>query len=353
MELRDVAAICVLVFVYGLVSARLDRSAITPAMFFTGAGLVLGTAALSRLDSLPSGSLGSLIAEATLVFVLFTDASRIKVGQLRRHLGLPARLLTIGMPLQILLGLLLAKLLLPELGWWEARQVLVGAGVGLAVGFFGARLIDWASSRQWFDSSFRQITSLAVAVAAYALAHLGDGNGFIAAFVAGGAFGAATPRHCHSLVEFAEEEGQLLALLTFLLFGAAKLDGPLERLSPAVLAYAVLSLTAIRMVPVALALLGAGLQGPTVAFLGGFGPRGLASILFTLLIVEAPEVGNMALIVDVALVTVLLSVLLHGATARPFSRLLSRHLAGKTTATEHHAMPEMTRGISVPASDSL
>ena len=102
------------------------------------------------------------------------------------------------------------------------------------------------------------------------------------------------------------------------LFGAALLPLALDYFSVSTLVYALLSLTVIRMVPVALSLVGTGLDRPTVLFVGWFGPRGLASVVFALLAIEelgeSPMVGQA---VAVVALTVLLSVVLHGVSAGP------------------------------------
>ncbi|WP_341868871.1 cation:proton antiporter, partial [Streptomyces murinus] len=114
---------------------------------------------------------------------------------------------------------------------------------------------------------------------------------------------------------FTEHLGELLASLSLLVFGAVLLGPTLEHLSWRIVGYAILSLTVVRMVPVALALAGSGLRGPTVAYIGWFGPRGLASVVLGLLLLEEEHVQGVELMARVVAVTVGLSVLLHGVTA--------------------------------------
>jgi NhaP-type Na+/H+ or K+/H+ antiporter len=167
----------------------------------------------------------------------------------------------------------------------------------------------------------RRLATLAAALASFELAVALDGNGFIAAFVAGIAFGARLPADVADVEEVGELPelmGELLALAVWFLFGAALVPLALDYLSMSTLVYALLSLTVIRMVPVALSLLGSGLDLPTVLFVGWFGPRGLASVVFALLAVE--ELGESPLVgqaVAVVALTVLLSVVLHGVSAGP------------------------------------
>jgi NhaP-type Na+/H+ or K+/H+ antiporter len=158
----------------------------------------------------------------------------------------------------------------------------------------------------------------------YTVAEMIGGNGFIAAFIGGMVFGNKLRHPCSFLFEFMETEGQLLMLITFLVFGAALLPEAVADLSPTLFLYAALSLTVIRMIPIAISLVGAGLRLPTPLFLGWFGPRGLASILFVLLILEESDVPHRDEILSITIVTVALSVLLHGASAAPLAKLYGR-----------------------------
>ena len=85
------------------------------------------------------------------------------------------------------------------------------------------------------------------------------------------------------------------------------------------LLFAVLALTVVRMVPVALALLGTGARPPTVAFVGWFGPRGLASIVFAVLILQGEPIPNLHLVLATISLTVILSVYAHGVSALPLT----------------------------------
>ena len=162
------------------------------------------------------------------------------------------------------------------------------------------------------------------AVAAFGGAEIVEGNGFIAAFTAGLAMGTIARGSCEDIIDFSEDEGQLLALITFLVFGATIAGPALDELTWQIAAYAVLSLTVVRMVPVAVSLVGAHLRRDTIAFLGWFGPRGLASILFGLLVLEEADLTNGPEIYLIVTWTVLLSVFAHGITAAPLSRSLRR-----------------------------
>ena len=389
MEFIDIAVVAGFVLGYALISRRLETTPVTGPMIFVGSGILLGPEVLDVLD-LDERAV-SILAEATLVLLLFTDAIRIDLGGLRRQVELPARLLGVGLPLTLAAGLVLAVVVFPDFGLWEAalvaailaptdaalgqavvsnprvpirvrqalnvesglndglmvpiitlflafaavevdletpgfwaefavRQIGFGLLAGVAVGYVGGKLIDHFSTRDWMEGTFRQLATLAVGVAAFAVAEAVDGNGFVAAFVAGVAFGAAAREHCEGVYDFAEDEAQLLALLTFLFFGAAIAGPALGELDWRIALYAVASLTAVRMLPVAASLLGASLRVPTVAYLGWFGPRGLASIVFGLTILEEADLPQGEDVFVVVIWTVLASVALHGVTSVALSR---------------------------------
>ena len=116
----------------------------------------------------------------------------------------------------------------------------------------------------------------------YAATVEAGGNGFVAAFVGGLAFGAVTRRAETEAVEFIAGAGELLSIVVWFVFGAV-LVPVLGDASWRDVVFALLSLTVVRMAAVALAAIGSGLDRPTIAFLGWFGPRGLASVVFALL----------------------------------------------------------------------
>ncbi|WP_030926979.1 cation:proton antiporter [Streptomyces sp. NRRL S-646] len=204
------------------------------------------------------------------------------------------------------------------------RSLLLSSALGLLVGGCGGRLLQAARARGWVAPEWRQVLVLAVAAGSYELAVITDGSGFIAAWVAGFAFGYALrrfpvatgtePRSGDDTSEFAENLAGLLASVSLMLFGAVLLGPTLQHLTWKIVLYAVLSLTVVRMLPVAVSLLGSGLRPPTVAYIGWFGPRGLASVVLALLVVEEHVPGTQE-IGRVVAATVALSVLLHGVSA--------------------------------------
>ncbi|MGY1606237.1 MULTISPECIES: cation:proton antiporter [unclassified Geodermatophilus] len=200
----------------------------------------------------------------------------------------------------------------------------VSTAVGIAVGWLGARLLAWCTTRGWVDEDWRQVPALGFAVLGYCVTVSLDGSGFITAWVTGLVFGVvwrrsaprpvAAPDGPASVIGFARQVGDVLASLSFFLFGAVLLGPALSATDWRTALYAVLSLTVVRMLPVAAALAGSRLRLPTVLYVGWFGPRGLASIVFALLLLEdGPPAAD--LVVDVVALTVGLSVVLHGASA--------------------------------------
>jgi NhaP-type Na+/H+ or K+/H+ antiporter len=165
------------------------------------------------------------------------------------------------------------------------EQIGFGVLVGIGVGLVGGWLVRWASHSGWMTDSFRRLALLALAIVAWALADQIGGNGFIAAFVGGLLVGPTVERLGERVMRFTEAEGPLLNLSVFFIFGALVL-GAIQPLSWKVALYALLSLTLIRMLPVALSLYGTHLRGASVLFAGWFGPRGLASIVLGLIVVE-------------------------------------------------------------------
>jgi NhaP-type Na+/H+ or K+/H+ antiporter len=224
-----------------------------------------------------------------------------------------------------------------DVGHWlrfAALAVTLGPAVGIAVGWLGGRGLERGVAAGWVNGPFQRLSSIGLALLAFAGAELVGGNGFIAAFVAGLTLGNVARNTCESLHQFGETEGQLLTLLVFLVFGAVMVPEALAQVSPATLAYAVLSLTLVRMLPVGLSLLGSGLSAPSVGFLGWFGPRGLASILFALVVVEEGLLASGPVLEGVVMLTVLLSALLHGVTAYPLARRYGDYAAERTATEE-------------------
>ncbi|MFB4300902.1 cation:proton antiporter [Actinomadura sp. NTSP31] len=409
MGATDFAVIAGTVFAWGVFSARLQRLDLTAAILFIAAGVLLAHAPGPMEDLRPGPETIKVMAEVTLVLVLFSDATRVRIADFRADLGLYARLLGAGLPLTIALGTGVAYALFPGGGVWQAlligaalaptdaalgaalmsnpavparirrlinvesglndgiatpfvmlaiaglstaekaghgglldalTELALGALVGGGVGGLGGELLRRARGRGWAAEGFAGPAVLGLALCTYATAVAVHGNGFIAAFVGGTAFGNLSGRENERLVPFVEESGGLASLLVWMLFGAVAVVPAIEGLTWQVAIYALLSLTALRMVPVALVCVGSGLGRATVAFTGWFGPRGLASVIFALLALE--ELGAAAgPALQVITVTVLLSVFAHGVTAGPLAGVYAAHMRAQPTAQEHVPVPDL------------
>jgi sodium/hydrogen antiporter len=394
MNVSALVVIAATLFGWGLVSKRLTRADLTAPIVFIVVGAALAWAGLVEGPE-ETAALTPLV-EITLVWVLFSDAARLPLRDLRLDVGRYVRLLAVGLPLTVLLGWALAAWFWPGLGLWLAlfvgaalaptdaalgipvvtnpvvpsriRQLITvesglndgiatpvvmvaiagaaataglvgqeGAGhavvqlalgvvVGSTVGAAGGWLLRLARRRDLAAEDFTGIAVLALGLLAYAVALGLDGNGFVAAFCGGLAFGACAGRRGPAELVFVEQTGELVSSLVWLAFGAIAIPIMLDRVDPLMLVYAVLSLTVVRMLPVWLALIGSGLDGRTVLFVGWFGPRGLASLVFALLALEAlgPTSDEAVAIVTV---TVLVSVLAHGVSAAPLAARYGRAAA--------------------------
>ncbi len=229
-------------------------------------------------------------------------------------------------------------LLLEEIGY----GVLGGVVAGLLI----AAIVTQAGRRKLIAPAWRQVIPAAGAALAYGIAGALDGSGFIAAFVAGMVFRLALGRDPEELNRLTEEVGSLLNGVTFVLFGAILLGPALTELSWQLALYAVLSLTIVRMLPVAIAMWRSRARAPTLGFLGWFGPRGLASIVFAVIVIEESQLPHEHLIVLAIYLTVGLSVLAHGLTAAPladrYARWYEQHPRDKAPPMES-APAEVTR----------
>lgn len=230
------------------------------------------------------------------------------------------------------------ELLLQEIGYGIAGGIIAGYVVG--------SIIREAGRRTLIDSTWAPIIPAAGTALAYGIAVALGGSGFIAAFVAGVAFRLALGRDPEHVNEFAEQAGLLLNAITFVLFGAVLLGPALGNLSWQVVAYAAMSLTIVRAIPVAIAMWRTHARVPTVGFLAWFGPRGLASIVFAVIVIEESQLPHEDLIVTTVYATVGLSVLVHGLTAAPlaarYAQWYERHPSGASPVMEG-AASDLTR----------
>ena len=380
----------VTIFAYALIARRLSDWILTAPMVFLGLGWGMTEAGLFHVEGAEKAL--HLLAEATLVIVLFSDAAAVDLVALRKRFVWPERMLLIGLPAAMALGTLAGWILLP--GWpiWEvallaailaptdaalgqavvtnpavpdrvrraltvesglndglalpavlffgciavggvhdniqsswlifaAEQIGLAALSGAAVGWLGGLAMRAASNLRLSTEAFEGVGVLALAGLSY-LASTGlGGNGFLAAFVGGLAFGAVMKGRCKFVFEFMETEGQILVLATFLLIGAALLPEAAARIEPVAILLILISLFAVRPAAIWLSLWRTDAAPLTKGFLGWFGPRGLATVLFALLVVgqlDALKHGDE--ILTIAAIAVALSAVLHGVSAAPGAR---------------------------------
>jgi len=212
-----------------------------------------------------------------------------------------------------------------------ALQLLSEAiGIGVAVGagftYVGLQLIRVAAGRGWLTESWLQLSVPALAVACFASAQVLGGSGFIACFVGGMLFGGLEEKNKNRLLLAAEGTGDTLSLCTWVIFGAIVVGHSFGAFTWQILAYSVLSLTVVRMVPVFLVLTGMGLRADEKLFAGWFGPRGLASIVFAVIVLDEHLRGSTTISITVA-TTIVLSIIFHGITANPLVALLAKRMA--------------------------
>jgi NhaP-type Na+/H+ or K+/H+ antiporter len=226
-------------------------------------------------------------------------------------------------------------------------QIVLGILAGVVVGYLGVKFIEQGHNMGWMSEQFQKISAVALILLAYGVAELVGGNGFIAAFCLGATAGNVGRKERSKIVsEYVEVEVQVLILLTFLIFGAVMLPPALDNLSPVIALYAVISLALVRMVAVAISMIGAQVRPITSLFLGWFGPRGVASILYIFTVLDAEGIPGVDLIYDVAMVTVLFSIYAHGVTAAPVAKWYGRRMA--EIDEEHREVGEMNEVSEMP-----
>jgi NhaP-type Na+/H+ or K+/H+ antiporter len=388
------AIFAVFVFLYSITAGGISRTPISGAILFTAFGLVFGPFGLRLLDLDVGAESLRTFAELTLALVLFTDAANADLRVLRGSIGVPQRLLLIGLPLTILLGFGTGLLLFDGLGLLElailatmlaptdaalgaavvsnesvpahirqglsvesglndgicvpilflflalatesqvdggttalalslvAEELGIGLAVGLGLTAIGTFLLKLCGARGWVTETWRQLPVVALALGCFALAQYLGGSGFIASFTGGLLFGSMAKQRKPELLLAAEGTGETLGLVTWVIFGAAVVGKYLDDFTWEVVVYAVMSLTVVRMVPVLLSLVGSRLGTDEKLFISWFGPRGMASIVFGVIVLneQLPGGGVMTLTV---VCTILLSVLGHGLSANPLVAALA------------------------------
>ncbi|MFC3121191.1 cation:proton antiporter [Agaribacter flavus] len=375
---------------YTMLAKSLSSSVITAPMVFIALGATMHYSGLLEVHD--SEEILHLIAEIALIVLLFLDASQINLKHLRKQNTWPIRMLLIGLPLSIALGVLAGFVFFPEWPWamvalvaavmaptdaalgeavvsnkavpeserqsltvesglndglalpiilffasvlamtsspendkltwliFGASQVAIGAIVGLFMGWSSGHSFILAEARKMTSNVYEGIGVLALTGTSYLLATLLGGNGFISAFVAGLVFGNKVKGHCRFIYQFTESEGQILVWSAFTIIGLGLLPEAIQHLSLPVALYILVSLLLVRPLAIYVSLIGTKTRPITRLFMGWFGPRGLATALFALIVSKdiLGEYGH-ALIV-VAINAVWISTLLHGITAAPAAK---------------------------------
>jgi NhaP-type Na+/H+ or K+/H+ antiporter len=399
-EYQILTIVAAFAFAYSLIATRLEKTPINGALVYVAVGIMFGPQVLGLIDLPIDGEGISRLAEIALAICLFTDSSNADLSVLRRVEAIPARLLLIGLPLTIALGLGLAWLILGDLGFFEVALIatmlaptdaalgkavvtnpivpakvreslnvesglndgicvpvilffialaagsveasqsaglvlklpleVIGIGmvVGLVLSGLGGFALRHCASRGWVSGTWLQMPIIALALLCFALAQWLGGSGFIASFVGGLTFGALTKQHKEQFLDAAEGTADAVAMVTWFTFGTVILALLLSGFSWQVWLYAFLSLTVVRMLPVFLCLLGKGLRPDTLLFIGWFGPRGLASIVFVVMVIDE-KLPGIETIVAVVVWTIVLSIVLHGLSANPLAAKYGRRVEAR------------------------
>ena len=390
MDYQNVAVVAGFALIYSLLASRLERTPISGALVYVIAGFLCSPYVFGLIDIRMGGEGLSTLAELTLALVLFTGAANTNLATLRKVESIPIRLLLIGLPLTIALGLGVGYLIFDGLGLFEIallatmlaptdaalgqavvtneavpdsvreslnvesglndgicvpvllfflalaagqtdagqaaglvfelplKAIGIGVLVGIAGGVLGSEVLEFCTQRKWVSGTWLQVPVIALAMLCFAASQGLGGSGFIACFVGGLIFGGLAKRHKKAYLDAAEGNGDFMALVTWFVFGAAAIGLTLQFLDWRVFVYALLSLTIVRIVPVFLCVSGLKLQFDTKLFMGWFGPRGLASIVFVVMVLADKLPGSEILLTTVTW-TILLSIVLHGITANPLA----------------------------------
>jgi NhaP-type Na+/H+ or K+/H+ antiporter len=394
-------ALTVLVLIgYAILSRRFSTTSLSGPIVFVTLGLVMSDQVLGIFTVELDEEIIQILLKATLVVLLFTEASELRIGTLRAERSIPTRLLLIAMPLVIGIGFAVAAVTFTNLGVWEAaliaailaptdaalgqavvsnervpqdvrhglvvesglndglafpfvlafggaaqvaegaeelpdfvtllfEQVGFGLLLGVAVGWLGGKAIVHASNRGWVTKGWLNVVFLGFAAVSFAVAEMVHGNGFIAAWVAGLVLGHVIQSVDVDVQSFSLDLTKILVMLSFVVFGALGLAPALSDLSWQVVLYALLSLVLVRPIAVAISMFRSGKRAPTVAYIGWFGPRGIASIILALIVIKKFALVDEGLIILIMTVTVAASVYLHGMTAWPGSNAYANWYQGE------------------------
>jgi NhaP-type Na+/H+ or K+/H+ antiporter len=395
MVYQDIVVLAGFIFIYSLVAARVEKTALSGPVVAVVVGLLTGHFFLGFFDVKINDEGYRILAELALALVLFTDAANTNLKVLKHNIKIPTRLLLIGLPLTILFGVLAGLLIFNGFSWIEvcvlatmlaptdaalgkavvtnpkvpsrirealnvesglndgisvpvlflfiaifttesagdvgfmyglglfAEQIGIGLAVGLSIAFVGDRFIHFSAKRNWISLSWKPVVIIALALLCFASAQLFGGSGFIACFSGGLLYGFVNRKHKLELLEAAEGIGDTLSLTTWGIFGAVIIPKFFPLFTWDILLFAILSLTVIRMIPVFISLINTGFSLSEKLFVAWFGPRGLASIVFAIIVLDV-HLPHLAGITTTVVCTILVSIILHGITAIPFIESLHK-----------------------------
>ena len=399
----NLAVLAIFALLYSLVAGRLERTPITGPIVFLSFGLLAGPLGLGWLELDVDRQELRVLADMTLALVLFIDAANANMSVLKRNAAIPVRMLLIGLPMTIGLGMVTGMWLFDQLGFWElavlatmltATDAALGKavitnkavperireglnvesglndgicvpllfvfiilaeasgaegegaslvltfmlheiGIGLVVGLGLTAVATWLMKacweRGWITEVWRLLPVIMLAILCFSVAQSLGGSGYIAAFAGGILFGILAGGKSHKLVLHAEGLAETLAMFTWVIVGAVFINNVYQFIGWQEMVYAVLSLTVVRMLPIFLSLTGTGEKVDSKLFLGWFGPRGFASVVFAVIVLNTTLPGAHQMGVVVAC-TIILSALVHGLTANPLASMLAARAAKQERA---------------------
>ncbi len=394
MNYQHFAILCSFILVYSLFTKRIEKLPVSGPILYVLFGFLAGPLVFNLFDIEINDESIKTLAELALALTLFNDASKTNLNVLEHNILIPTRLLLIGLPLTIVMGILSGWLVFQTFSWIElailatilaptdaalgkqvianknvpskireglnvesglndgicipvillliaifteehitdvtigfgfgllAKEIGIGIIVGLVITFLGDKLIRTSTKHGWIEKSWQPIFIISLAFSCFVIAQLLGGSGFIACFIGGMLFGKINKSRKLKLLEASEGSGEILSLITWIIFGSVVVSTYLENFTISVVIYAILSLTLVRIIPVLLSLTKTGLPFKERLFMGWFGPRGLASVVFAIMVLEV-DLPNIDTILITAICTILFSILAHGFSANPLIKKLS------------------------------
>jgi NhaP-type Na+/H+ or K+/H+ antiporter len=394
MNYQHLAILCTFILVYSLFTKRIEKLAVSGPILYVLFGFLVGPLVFNLFDIEINDESIKTLAELALALVLFNDASKTNLKVLEYNILIPTRLLLIGLPLTIVMGVFSGWLVFQTFSWIElailatmlaptdaalgkqvvtnknvpsrirealnvesglndgicvpiillliaifaakqytevtigfgvgllVQEIVIGIIVGLVITFLGDKLVRTSTKHGWIEKSWQPIFIISLAFSCFTMAQLFGGSGFIACFIGGMLFGKINKNQKSELLEASEGSGEILSLITWVIFGSVVVTAYLEYFTIRVVIYALLSITLIRIIPVLLALTNTGLPFKERLFIGWFGPRGLASVVFAIMVLEV-DLPNNDTIMTTTICTIIFSILAHGISANPLIKRLN------------------------------